>query len=112
MTLLQNKTSVEKTKQALESEFNELHNELKALKQGKSESEHRRKKAETHVQELQIKYEDTERQKQEALEKTAKLQVGRQEEVHQSSEDDPVRISNHLALPLLVGAGQCEQPGD
>lgn len=100
MTLPQNKTSVEKTKQALESEFNELHGELKALKQSKSESEHRRKKAESHLQELQVKCEDTERQKQEALEKTAKLQVGRQEELHQSSEDDPEGVSHRPALSL------------
>lgn len=83
---------MEKTKQAMESEFNEVQIELKALKQGKSESEHRRKKAETHLQELQIKYEDTERQKQEALEKTTKLQVGPQEELHGGCEDDAVEI--------------------
>lgn len=76
MTLLQNKMSVEKAKQALESEFNELQIEMKTLSQRKSESEHRRKKAETQVQELQVRCEDTERQKQEALEKMAKLQVG------------------------------------
>lgn len=77
MTLLQNKMSVEKAKQALESEFNELQIEMKTLGQSKSDSEHRRKKAESQVQELQVKYGDCERQRQEAVEKIAKLQVGR-----------------------------------
>lgn len=44
--------------------------------QSKADSEHRRKKAESQVQELQVKYGDSERQKQEALENMAKLQVG------------------------------------
>lgn len=76
LTLLQNKLSVEKAKQALESEFNELQIELKTLGQSKSDSEHRRKKAESQVQELQVKYGDCERQRQEAVEKISKLQVG------------------------------------
>uniref|UniRef100_A0A8C1M9R7 Myosin-9 n=1 Tax=Cyprinus carpio TaxID=7962 RepID=A0A8C1M9R7_CYPCA len=56
-----NKVSVEKTKQALESERNELQIELKTLMQGKGESEHRRKKAETQLQELQVKHAESER---------------------------------------------------
>lgn len=72
----QNKLSVEKAKQALESEFNELQIELKTLGQSKSDSEHRRKKAESQVQELQVKYGECERQRQEAVDKIAKLQVG------------------------------------
>lgn len=76
LPLPQNKLSVEKTKQALESEFNELQIELKTLGQSKSDSEHRRKKAESQVQELQVKYGDCERQRQEAVEKITKLQVG------------------------------------
>lgn len=71
---------MEKTKQALESEFNELQIELKTLGQSKLDSEHRRKKAESQVQELQVKYGDSERQKQEALENVAKLQVGSEED--------------------------------
>uniref|UniRef100_A0A8C7JAH9 Myosin-9 n=1 Tax=Oncorhynchus kisutch TaxID=8019 RepID=A0A8C7JAH9_ONCKI len=60
-----NKASVEKAKQAMESEHNELAIELKTLNQGKSESEQRRKKAETQVQELQIKHTESERQRKE-----------------------------------------------
>uniref|UniRef100_A0A8C2HYI8 Myosin-9 n=1 Tax=Cyprinus carpio TaxID=7962 RepID=A0A8C2HYI8_CYPCA len=56
-----NKVSVETTKQALESERNELQIELKTLMQGKGESEHRRKKAETQLQELQVKHAESER---------------------------------------------------
>uniref|UniRef100_A0A673YZG9 Myosin-9 n=1 Tax=Salmo trutta TaxID=8032 RepID=A0A673YZG9_SALTR len=71
-----NKASVEKAKQAMESEHNELAIELKTLTQGKSESEQRRKKAETQVQELQIKHSESERQRKELAEKVAKMQVG------------------------------------
>ena len=74
--LVQNKASVEKAKQAMESEHNELAIELKTLTQGKSESEQRRKKAETQVQELQIKHSESERQRKELAEKVAKMQVG------------------------------------
>ncbi len=72
---LQNKVSVEKTKQALESERNELQIELKTLMQGKGESEHRRKKAETQLTELQVKHAESERQRIEFAEKVAKMQV-------------------------------------
>lgn len=73
--LLQNKASVEKAKQALESEWNELQIELKTLVQGKSDSEHRRKKAESQVQELQVKHGESERQRQEMADKITKMQV-------------------------------------
>lgn len=67
--------SVEKAKQALESERNELAIELQTLMQGKGESEHRRKKAEAAVQELQLKHSESERQRIELAEKYAKIQV-------------------------------------
>ncbi|KAI2663271.1 Myosin-9 [Labeo rohita] len=70
-----NKASVEKAKQALESERNELQIELKSLTQGKNESEHRRKKAESQLQELQVKHGESERQKQELADKVSKMQV-------------------------------------
>lgn len=70
-----NKVSVEKTKQALESERNELQIELKTLMQGKGESEHRRKKAETQLTELQVKHAESERQRIEFAEKVAKMQT-------------------------------------
>lgn len=72
---MQNKVSMEKAKQALESERNELSIELQSLLQGKGESEHRRKKAEAQVQELQLKHTESERQRLELAEKLAKTQV-------------------------------------
>uniref|UniRef100_A0A667ZP52 Myosin-9 n=1 Tax=Myripristis murdjan TaxID=586833 RepID=A0A667ZP52_9TELE len=68
-----NKVSVDKAKQALESERNELAIELQTLMQGKGESEHRRKKAEAQVQELQVKHAESERQKVELAERVAKI---------------------------------------
>lgn len=75
--LWQNKASVDKAKQALESEYNELQIELKTLTQGKGESEQRRKKAESLVQELQVKHGESERQRQELVDKMNKMQVQR-----------------------------------
>jgi len=72
---LQSKVSVEKAKQALESEWNELQIELKNLTQSKGDSEHRRKKAESQVQELQVKHGESERQRQELADKLTKIQV-------------------------------------
>uniref|UniRef100_A0A4W6EWR8 Myosin-9 n=1 Tax=Lates calcarifer TaxID=8187 RepID=A0A4W6EWR8_LATCA len=70
-----NKVSMEKAKQALESERNELAIELQTLMQGKGESEHRRKKAEAQVQELQLKHSESERQRAELAEKLSKVQA-------------------------------------
>ncbi|XP_055753840.1 myosin-9-like isoform X2 [Salvelinus fontinalis] len=70
-----NKVSVDKTKQALESERNELAIELQTLMQGKADSEHRRKKAEGQVQELQVKHGESERQRIELAERVAKMQA-------------------------------------
>ncbi|KAF4116440.1 myosin-9 isoform X1 [Onychostoma macrolepis] len=70
-----NKVSMEKTKQALESERNELQIEMQTLMQGKGESEHRRKKAETQVQELQVKHAESERQRIELAERVTKMQA-------------------------------------
>uniref|UniRef100_A0A673Z4A7 Myosin-9 n=1 Tax=Salmo trutta TaxID=8032 RepID=A0A673Z4A7_SALTR len=69
------RVSVDKTKQALESERNELAIELQTLMQGKGDSEHRRKKAEGQVQELQVKHGESERQRIELAEKVAKMQA-------------------------------------
>ncbi|KAL6455775.1 hypothetical protein MHYP_G00356260 [Metynnis hypsauchen] len=70
-----NKASVEKAKQALESERSELQIELKSLTQSKNDSEQRRKKAEAQLQELQLKHGESERQKKELGDKVAKMQV-------------------------------------
>uniref|UniRef100_A0A8C3AKB7 Myosin-9 n=1 Tax=Cyclopterus lumpus TaxID=8103 RepID=A0A8C3AKB7_CYCLU len=69
-----NKVSMEKAKQALESERNELVIEMQTLMQGKGDSEHRRKKAEAQVQELQLKHSESERLRLEQAEKLAKVQ--------------------------------------
>lgn len=66
---------MEKAKQALESERNELAIELQTLMQGKGDSEHRRKKAEGQVTELQLKFSESERQRVELAEKLTKVQV-------------------------------------
>lgn len=67
--------STEKAKQALESERNELSIEVQTLMQSKGESEHRRKKAEALVQELQLKFSESERQRLELADKLTKAQV-------------------------------------
>ncbi|XP_036070011.1 myosin-9 [Oryzias melastigma] len=69
------KASVEKTKQALESELNELQIELQSLTQSKGDSEHRRKKAEAQLQELEIKSTENERQKKDLSDKLTKMQA-------------------------------------
>uniref|UniRef100_A0AAR2IWC3 Myosin-9 n=1 Tax=Pygocentrus nattereri TaxID=42514 RepID=A0AAR2IWC3_PYGNA len=78
-----NKASVEKAKQALESERSELQIELKSLTQSKNDSESRRKKAEAQLQELQLKQAESERQKKELSDKVAKMQGSLQEETRQ-----------------------------
>ncbi|XP_069557267.1 myosin-9-like isoform X1 [Brachyistius frenatus] len=70
-----NKVSMEKAKQALESERNELTIEMQTLMQGKGDSEHRRKKAEAQVQELLLKHSESERQRVELAEKLTKVQA-------------------------------------
>ncbi|KAI4904283.1 hypothetical protein NFI96_028124, partial [Prochilodus magdalenae] len=70
-----NKVSVDKAKQALESERNELQIELQTLSQVKNESEHRRKKAEAQVQELQVKHAESEKHRAELAEKVTKMQM-------------------------------------
>ncbi|XP_029293695.1 LOW QUALITY PROTEIN: myosin-9-like [Cottoperca gobio] len=70
-----NKVSMEKAKQAMESERNELAIEMQTLMQGKGDSEHRRKKAEGLVQELQLKFSESERQRLEQAEKLGKSQA-------------------------------------
>ena len=71
----QNKVSVDKTKQALESERNELAIEMQSLLQGKGDSEQRRKKAESQVTELQVKHAESDRQRAELADRVAKMQV-------------------------------------
>ncbi|XP_030062730.1 LOW QUALITY PROTEIN: myosin-9 [Microcaecilia unicolor] len=69
------KSNLEKAKQALESERNELANEVKALLQGKGDSEHKRKKVEGCLQEVQVKFTEGERVRSELAERANRMQV-------------------------------------
>ncbi|KAL8221982.1 UNVERIFIED_CONTAM: hypothetical protein K2H54_074742 [Gekko kuhli] len=69
------KVNLEKAKQALESERAELSNEVKVLLQSKGDSEHKRKRADTQLQELQVKFAEGERVRTELAERVNKLQV-------------------------------------
>lgn len=69
------KANLEKAKQTLENERGELANEVKVLLQGKGDSEHKRKKAEAQLQELQVKFTEGERVRTELADKVTKLQV-------------------------------------
>lgn len=75
--LLQVKATLEKAKQTLENERGELANEVKVLLQGKGDSEHKRKKVEAQLQELQVKFSEGERVRTELADKVTKLQVRR-----------------------------------
>lgn len=69
------KANLEKAKQTLENERGELANEVKALLQGKGDSEHKRKRVEAQLQELQVKFNEGERVRTELADKISKLQV-------------------------------------
>uniref|UniRef100_A0A8C2MIA3 Myosin-9 n=1 Tax=Cricetulus griseus TaxID=10029 RepID=A0A8C2MIA3_CRIGR len=69
------KATLEKAKQTLENERGELANEVKVLLQGKGDSEHKRKKVEAQLQELQVKFSEGERVRTELADKVTKLQV-------------------------------------
>lgn len=73
--LHQVKATLEKAKQTLENERGELANEVKVLMQGKGDSEHKRKKVEAQLQELQVKFSEGERVRTELADKVSKLQV-------------------------------------
>ncbi|XP_078286551.1 myosin-9 isoform X1 [Rhinoraja longicauda] len=68
------KSGLEKTKQVLEGERNELSVEMKSLMQTKADSEHKRKKLESILQEMQVKNTDGDRSRTELFEKAGKLQ--------------------------------------
>lgn len=72
---VQVKANLEKAKQTLENERGELANEVKVLLQGKGDSEHKRKKVEAQLQELQVKFNEGERVRAELADKVTKLQV-------------------------------------
>lgn len=66
---------MEKTKQSLEKDNSDLGNEVRSLSQAKQEVEHKKKKLEVQLQELQSKFADGERVRTELSEKVNKLQV-------------------------------------
>merc|ERR1712142_992033 len=68
------KVSMEKVKGQLETENNELANEVKQLNVSKQEVERKRKQLDGQLQEVSIKLSETERAKNEMTDKIAKLQ--------------------------------------
>lgn len=69
------KNNLEKNKQSLENDNKEMASEVKSLQQAKTESEYKRKKAETQLQELTSRATEVERVKAELAERAHKLQV-------------------------------------
>uniref|UniRef100_A0A8D3EBQ9 Myosin heavy chain 11 n=1 Tax=Scophthalmus maximus TaxID=52904 RepID=A0A8D3EBQ9_SCOMX len=61
------KSNLEKAKQALEKETSELTIEVRSLTQAKQDGEHKRKKLEGQVTDLQSRFNDSEKQKAETL---------------------------------------------
>ncbi|XP_041062705.1 myosin-11-like isoform X1 [Carcharodon carcharias] len=68
------RANLEKNKQALEKENNDLSNEVRSLSTVKAEIEHKKKKLENQVQEFQVKVADGERARAELNDKVHKLQ--------------------------------------
>lgn len=69
------KTNLEKAKQALEKESSELTIEVRSLTQAKQDGEHKRKKLEGQVADLQSRFTDSEKQKAELSERCSKVTV-------------------------------------
>lgn len=69
------KSNLEKAKQALEKETSELTMEVRSLAQAKQDGEHRRKKLEGQVADLQSRFSDSEKQKAELGERCSKITV-------------------------------------
>uniref|UniRef100_A0A6G1SE90 Myosin heavy chain, non-muscle n=1 Tax=Aceria tosichella TaxID=561515 RepID=A0A6G1SE90_9ACAR len=68
------RTVLEKTKASLEAENADMANELKALNAQRQENERRRKQLELMVQDMNSKFADSERQKEELLDRLNKIQ--------------------------------------
>ena len=69
------KSNLEKAKQALEKETSELTMEVRSLVQAKQDGEHKRKKLEGQVTDLQSRFTDSEKQKAELGERCSKITV-------------------------------------
>lgn len=74
----QAKTSVEKVKVALEQEIADLSTDVHSLTSSKQEMEHKRKKLEGQLADLQSRYTDSERQRAELGERVSKTTVSSQ----------------------------------
>lgn len=91
------KTNLEKAKQALEKESSELTIEVRSLTQAKQEGEHKRKKLEGQVADLQSRFTDSEKQKAELNERCSKITVNLLRS-HQTQQTNDKNISgvSHL----------------
>lgn len=77
------KSNLEKAKQALEKETSELTVEVRSLAQAKQDGEHKRKKLEGQVADLQSRFTDSEKQKAELGERCSKITVNDYQYFHQ-----------------------------
>lgn len=69
------KSNLEKAKQALEKETSELTMEVRSLAQAKQDGDHKRKKLEGQVADLQSRFSDSEKQKAELGDRCSKITV-------------------------------------
>lgn len=69
------KSNLEKAKQALEKDTSDLVIEVRSLTQAKQDGEHKRKKLESQVADLQSRFNDSEKQKTELGERCSKITV-------------------------------------
>lgn len=67
--------NLEKSKQALEKETSELTVEIRSLSQAKQDVEHKRKKVEGQLADLQSRFNDSEKQKAELGDRVSKITV-------------------------------------
>ena len=72
---LQVKSTLEKAKQALEKETSDLTIEVRSLVTAKQDVEHKRKKVEGQLTDLQVRFTDSEKQKGELGERCSKITV-------------------------------------
>lgn len=78
------KSNLEKAKQALEKETSELTVEVRSLVQAKQDGEHKRKKLEGQVADLQSRFADSEKQKAELGERCSKITVNNAQQLPQN----------------------------
>lgn len=78
------KSNLEKAKQALEKETSELTMEVRSLVQAKQDGEHKRKKLEGQVADLQSRFGDSEKQKADLGERCSKITVNDAQQLPQN----------------------------